>query len=154
MVNSQACWVIFLAIRKHSTQAPSALFPKFNALQRKEEMLNISYSQISCGSEGILKRVEAYISSEKGESVLSALESSNFQATFFESKGMGKGEKRELSFKGRTMKMKYSTRSTIVTIVDDDKLDQVISVIKSSGSTGTTSSGVIVVSPVDELVTL
>ena len=101
-----------------------------------------------------MKRVEAYISSEKGESVLSALESSNFQATFFESKGMGKGEKRELSFKGRTMKMKYSTRSTIVTIVDDDKLDQVISVIKGSGSTGTTSSGVIVVSPVDELVTL
>ena len=64
---------------------------------------------------------------------LSALESSNFQATFFESKGMGKGEKRELSFKGRTMKMRYSTRNTIVTIVDDDKLDQVISVIKESG---------------------
>jgi nitrogen regulatory protein PII len=101
-----------------------------------------------------MKRVEAYVSSEKSEAVLSALESSNFQATFFESKGMGKGEKRELSFKGRTMKMRYSTRNTIVTIVDDDKLDQVISVIKGSGSTGTTSSGVIVISPVDNLVTL
>jgi nitrogen regulatory protein PII len=67
---------------------------------------------------------------------------------------MGKGEKRELSFKGRTMKMRYSTRNTIVTIVDDNKLDEVISVIKGSGSTGTTSSGVIVVSPVDNLVTL
>lgn len=101
-----------------------------------------------------MKRVEAYVSSEKSEAVLSALESSNFQATFFESKGMGKGEKRELSFKGRTMKMRYSTRNTIVTIVDDDKLDQVISVIKGSGSTGTTSSGVIVISPVDDLITL
>jgi nitrogen regulatory protein PII len=101
-----------------------------------------------------MKRIEAYVSSEKSEAVLSALESSNFQATFFESKGMGKGEKRELSFKGRTMKMRYSTRNTIVTIVDEDKLDQVISVIKGSGSTGTTSSGVIVISPVDDLITL
>lgn len=101
-----------------------------------------------------MKRVEAYVSSEKAEAVLEALESSNFQATFFESKGMGKGEKRELSFKGRTMKMRYSTRNTIVTVVDDDKLDQVISVIKGSGSTGTTSSGVIVISPVDDLMTL
>jgi nitrogen regulatory protein PII len=101
-----------------------------------------------------LKRVEAYVSSEKSEAVLSALESSNFQATFFESKGMGKGEKRELSFKGRTMKMRYSTRNTIVTIVDEDKLDQVISIIKGSGTTGTTSSGVIVISPIDNLITL
>ena len=101
-----------------------------------------------------MKRVEAYISSEKSEAVLSALESSNFQATFFESKGMGKGEKRELSFKGRTMKMRYSSRNTIVTIVEEDKLDQVISVIKGSGSTGTTSSGVIVISPVDDLIML
>ena len=101
-----------------------------------------------------MKRVEAYISSEKSEAVLSALESSNFQATFFESKGMGKGEKRELSFKGRTMKMRYSTRNTIVTIVEEDKLDQVISVIKGSGSTGTTSSGIIVISPVDDLIML
>ena len=101
-----------------------------------------------------MKRVEAYVSSEKVEAVLSALESANFQATFFESKGMGKGEKRELSFKGRTMKMRYSARNTIVTVVDDDKLDQVISVIKGSGSTGTTSSGVIVISPVDDLITL
>ncbi|HZA43546.1 MAG TPA: P-II family nitrogen regulator [Nitrososphaeraceae archaeon] len=101
-----------------------------------------------------MKRVEAYVSSEKSEAVLSALESSNFQATFFESKGMGKGEKRELSFKGRTMKMRYSTRNTIVTIVDEDKLDQVISIIKGSGTTGTTSSGVIVISPVDNLITL
>jgi nitrogen regulatory protein PII len=67
---------------------------------------------------------------------------------------MGKGEKRDLSFKGRTMKMRYSTRNTIVTVVDEDKLDQVISVIKESGSTGTTSSGVIVISPVDDLITL
>ena len=35
-----------------------------------------------------------------------ALESSNYQVTFFDSKGMGKGQKQELSFKGRSIKMK------------------------------------------------
>ncbi|MFZ1877835.1 MAG: hypothetical protein WAU25_12470, partial [Nitrososphaeraceae archaeon] len=65
-----------------------------------------------------MKRVEAFLSSEKAETVLYALESSNYQVTFFESKGMGKGEKQELSYKGRIMRMKYSTRRTIVTIVD------------------------------------
>jgi nitrogen regulatory protein PII len=101
-----------------------------------------------------MKRVEAYVSSEKAEAVLSALESSNFQATFFESKGMGKGEKRELSFKGRTMKMRYSSRNTIVTIVDESRIKEVISIIKEAGSTGTTSSGVIVISAVEDMVIL
>jgi nitrogen regulatory protein PII len=52
------------------------------------------------------------------------------------------------------MKMRYSTRSTIVTIVDEKKLKEVIAVIKESGGTGTTSSGVIVVSPVDDMLVL
>ena len=40
-----------------------------------------------------MKRIEAFIASEKTPYVLSALEDSGFQATFYESKGMGKGEK-------------------------------------------------------------
>lgn len=37
-----------------------------------------------------MKKVEAFVSSEKTETVLYALESSNYRVTFFESKGMGK----------------------------------------------------------------
>ncbi len=58
------------------------------------------------------KRVEAYIVAEKADSVLSALEALNLQVTFYESKGMGKGEK-EIVRSGRgtgTIKMPYSTR--------------------------------------------
>lgn len=102
----------------------------------------------------MMKRVEAFVSSEKSETVLYALESSNYQVTFFDSKGMGKGEKQELSVKGRTMKMKYSTIRIIVTIVDENKLKEVIAIIKESGSKGTTSSGVIVISPVDDFLIL
>lgn len=101
-----------------------------------------------------MKKVEAFVSSEKSEAVISALESSSYQATFYESRGIGKGEKQELSFRGRTMKMRYSTRSTIVTVVEEDKLNEVISIIKESGSKGTTGSGVIVVSPVDNFIVL
>lgn len=101
-----------------------------------------------------MKRVEAFVSSEKAEAVISALESSNYQATFFESRGMGKGEKQELSFRGRTMKMRYSIRSTIVTVVEESKLKEVIDIIRKSGSKGTASSGVIVVWPVDAITVL
>ena len=44
------------------------------------------------------KRIEAIIPSEKTDSVLSTLESMNIQATFYESKGMGKGEKYMISY--------------------------------------------------------
>ena len=53
------------------------------------------------------KRIEAIIPSEKTDSVLSILESMNIQATFYESKGMGKGEKYMISYGkgGKTTKM-------------------------------------------------
>ncbi len=45
-----------------------------------------------------MKRVEAFIATEKTDKVVSALEALNLQATFYESKGMGKGEKYRLSY--------------------------------------------------------
>ena len=38
-----------------------------------------------------MKRIEAFIASEKTPYVLSVLETLGLQATFYESKGMGKG---------------------------------------------------------------
>ena len=55
----------------------------------------------------MMKKVDVFVLSEKTEAVLYALESSNYKVKFYDSKGMGKGEKPELSFKGRMMKMKY-----------------------------------------------
>ena len=46
----------------------------------------------------LMKRVEAFIAAEKTDKVVSALEALNLQATFYESKGMGKGEKYRLSY--------------------------------------------------------
>jgi nitrogen regulatory protein PII len=95
----------------------------------------------------VMKRIEAFIASEKTTYVLSALEGLGLSATFYESKGMGKGEKYTLSYgKGSgTQKMAYSTRSIVVSIVE------AVSVIKKAATTGTTSGGIVVVSSVDEL---
>jgi nitrogen regulatory protein PII len=102
------------------------------------------------------KRVEAFIISEKIDLVLSSLESLNLQATFYESKGMGKGEK-ETVRSGRgtgTIKMPYSTRRTVVTIVDENKVQETILAIKESATTGKANAGIIVVSPVEEIVSI
>ena len=101
----------------------------------------------------VMKRIEAFIASEKTRYVISALEDLDLQATFYESKGMGKGEKYTVSYgKGSgTQKMAYSTRTVVVSIVDENKVKEAVSVIKEAAKTGTTSGGIIVVSSVDDL---
>jgi nitrogen regulatory protein P-II 1 len=101
-----------------------------------------------------MKRIEALIASEKTPYVLSALETLGLQATFYESKGMGKGEKYTVSYgKGSgTQRMAYSSRTIVISIVDDDsKVKEVVSAIKQAASTGTSSGGIVIVSSVDDL---
>ena len=103
------------------------------------------------------KRIEAIIPSEKTDSVLSALESMNIQATFYESKGMGKGAKYMISYGkgGKTTKMPYSTRHTVVTIVDENKVGEVINAVRQSAQiTGQSNVGIIVISSVDDILTI
>jgi nitrogen regulatory protein PII len=102
------------------------------------------------------KRVEAFIISEKIESVLYALESLNLQATFYESRGMGKGEKESVrSGRGTgTIKMPYSSRRTVVTIVDEHKVQDTIFAIRESATTGKANAGIIVISPVEEIISI
>ncbi len=100
-----------------------------------------------------MKRIEAFIASEKTPYVLSALETLGLQATFYESKGMGKGEKYTVSYgKGSgTQRMAYSSRTIVISIIDDDKVKEAVSAIKQAASTGTSSGGIVTVSSIDEL---
>jgi nitrogen regulatory protein PII len=100
------------------------------------------------------KRIEAIVPSEKTDSVLSALEAMNIQATFYESKGMGKGEKYMISYGkgGRTTKMPYSIKHTVVTIVDEDKVGDVINMIRQSAIIeGKSNVGIMVISAVEDV---
>jgi nitrogen regulatory protein P-II 1 len=100
------------------------------------------------------KRIEAFISSEKLDAVLSAIGSLKLAATYYDSKGKGKGEKHTISY-GRGLgssKMAYSDRKTIVTIVEENRVEDVITAIRSvAAGSGTLSSGIIVISPVDDI---
>ena len=104
-----------------------------------------------------MKRVEAFIAAEKTDKVVSALEALNLQATFYESKGMGKGEKYRLSY-GRgagTTRMSYSERNTVVTIVEENRVGSVVSAIRrEAAKTDKTSAGIIVISAVEEILNI
>jgi nitrogen regulatory protein PII len=103
------------------------------------------------------KRIEAIISSEKLEAVLTAIGSLKLAATYYDSKGKGKGQKYTISY-GRgvgSSKMAYSDRKTIVTIVDEHRVEDVITTIRSAAADrGTSSAGIIVISSVDDILQL
>ena len=100
------------------------------------------------------KRIEAIISSEKLDAVLNAIGSLKLAATYYDSKGKGKGQKYTISY-GRgvgSSKMAYSDRKTIVTIVDEHRVEDVITAIRSAAAeSGTSSAGIIVISSVDDI---
>ncbi len=100
------------------------------------------------------KRIEAFISSEKLDAVLTAIGSLKLAATYYDSKGKGKGQKYTISY-GRgvgSSKMAYSDRKTIVTIVDEHRVEDVITAIRSAAAeSGTSSAGIIVISSVEDI---
>jgi nitrogen regulatory protein PII len=103
------------------------------------------------------KKIEAIISSEKLDAVLTAIGSLKLAATYYDSKGKGKGQKYTISY-GRgvgSSKMAYSDRKTIVTIVDEHRVEDVITTIRSAAAdSGTSSAGIIVISSVDDILQL
>jgi nitrogen regulatory protein PII len=100
------------------------------------------------------KRIEAIISSEKLDAVLTAIGSLKLAATYYDSKGKGKGQKYTISY-GRgvgSSKMAYSDRKTIVTIVDAHRVEDVITTIRSaSAGSGSSGAGIIIISSVDDV---
>ena len=103
------------------------------------------------------KKIEAIISSEKLDAVLTAIGSLKLAATYYDSKGKGKGQKYTISY-GRgvgSSKMAYSDRKTVVTIVDEHRVEDVITTIRSAAAdSGTSSAGIIVISSVDDILQL
>ena len=47
--------------------------------------------------------------------------------------------------------MAYSTRSIVVSIVDENRLKEAVTSIKEAAKTGTTSGGIVVISAVDDI---
>lgn len=103
------------------------------------------------------KRIEAFIREEKVHDVLLALNKIGQPATFHDSKGIGKGEKYQIRYgrHGDITTMAYSNRRTVETVVDEDNVDEVVSLIKEAAQISKSGAGgIIVVSPVDDVITI
>ncbi len=105
-----------------------------------------------------LIRIEAFIREEKEDDVLVALNKLGIPATFYESKGIGKGEKYQIRYgrRGDISTMPYSNRRTVETIVTEDKVDEVVSILKDSAKIDKSggAGGIIVISKVDEIISI
>ena len=87
----------------------------------------------------------------KVDSVIQSIKNVGFEATIYDSKGFGKEKQKVRAGRGaQVVELGYSTRLTIVTIVDSSKLSELLDAIKKANK-GYDNIGVIAISPMDAL---
>ena len=100
-----------------------------------------------------MKRIEAFIRDEKLPAVVTALKNVGVGGvTVTRSQGRGAGERPQVRA-GRgtgTVTAEYNIVESLVTVVDDSKLDSAVSAILNAASTGRKGDGKIFVTTVDE----
>lgn len=102
-----------------------------------------------------MKRIEAIIPSNRLNLVVSAIEETSVTGiTIIESKGRGKGARPALrSSRGTSTQIaEYNNLVTIITIVEESRVNQIIDAILNIASTGSSGDGKIFVSTVDEII--
>lgn len=103
-----------------------------------------------------MKRVEAVVHTDKVANVAAALENKVGGFLAIDGKGRGSGARPTIRM-GRgtgTMKAEYNTVSSLMTIVDDEKVNAAIDIISGAVYTGTSGDGIIIVSQVDEVINI
>jgi nitrogen regulatory protein P-II 1 len=102
-----------------------------------------------------MKRVEAIVNAEKVSDVNEALRKIGVGGvTVLSGRGRGAG-KREAVSSGRGTSYyvpEFSSKASLVTVVDDSKVDAVVNAILGAASTGAPGDGKIFVSSVDDAV--
>ena len=99
-----------------------------------------------------MKRIEAVIQSDKQKDVIDSIISKGVGGvTITRSLGRGAGERPRIGGPDGE-EIQYNAVDTIVTVVDDSKVDAVVSAIIDAGYTGTKGDGKIFISSVDDIV--
>jgi len=100
-----------------------------------------------------MKRIEAFIRDEKLSSVVEELKKIGVGGlTVTKSQGRGAGERPQLRA-GRgtgTITAEFNVTDSLITVVDDSKLEQTVSAIMSAASTSNKGDGKVFVTTVDE----
>lgn len=99
-----------------------------------------------------MKRIEAVIQSDKQKDVIDSIISTGVGGvTVTRSLGRGAGERPRIGgHQGE--EIQYNAVDTVVTVVDDSKVDSVISAILEAGYSGTKGDGKIFISSVDDII--
>ena len=102
-----------------------------------------------------MKRVDAVIATEKVSAVNDALKKAGVGGvTVLDGKGRGAGHREAVSAARGTAYFvpEFHSRTSIVTVVDDSKVEAVVNAILSAASTGSPGDGKIFISTVQDAV--
>ncbi len=99
-----------------------------------------------------MKKIEAIIHAKNEESVIDALRKIDFGGmSLFIGKGRGRGPRKIKPGVGRYIE-KYNDILEIVIVVEDSKVDQVVSTITDNAHMGTLGDGKIFISKIDKVI--
>jgi len=104
-----------------------------------------------------MKRLETIIKSDKLSEVVNAIRSAGAKGVTVTSiKGQGSGERPMLrSGRGTTqIRAEYNMMDSIMTVVDDSEVSNVVSAISNAAYTGKSGDGIIIVTDVDQVVNI
>lgn len=102
-----------------------------------------------------MKRIEAFIRVEKCRPVIEALKNTGITGvTIHNARGQGKGARPVVSGLKGTARFvaEFNSTNSIITVVDDSQVDQVITAIVNAAGTGSHGDGKIFISTIDETV--
>jgi nitrogen regulatory protein PII len=100
-----------------------------------------------------MKRLAVLVKPENVEGIISALRRSNLEATIYDVKGATKERERVTSGRGSgTIDLAYTTRKVVATVVNADHVEGVVDIMRNALGAG--SGGVVIISPVEDLVRL
>lgn len=99
-----------------------------------------------------MKKIEAIILPSKEKDVVNALQKTKIGGlTITDSRGRGKGVRLIIPGLGRYIE-RYNNVLTLIIVVDDSKVDEIVSIISNAAHTGSSGDGKIFISTIDEIV--
>lgn len=102
-----------------------------------------------------MKQIHAFIQSDKLGHVIDAMEKEGVGGlTVIQARGRGKGQRpmiEEARGTGRRI-AQFNSLDSVITVVDDSKVDAIISAITGAASTGSKGDGKIFISTIEETV--